>query len=106
MNSSDWARRKAFWVLVGYNFPLVLWTFWALFCVWVGDPGAWPCIVKFSLGWCPGCGLTREYSRLLSGNGTGSYWLAAVLAGFVANGAWSFLKARQILFPKFREHNP
>ena len=103
MNSSNRARRKAFQVVVGYNLPLALWTCWALFCAWLGSPVSWPCIVKSSLGWCPGCGLTREYGRLLSGNGTDSYWLVAILAGFVFNGAWSVLKARRMLLSEHRE---
>ena len=53
------------------------------------------CLAKRAGGWCPGCGLTRSFVRLVRGDWAAAYelhrfgWLAfAIVAGQVPYRAW------------------
>ncbi len=90
--ATDPAGRRRLDIIVGHNLPFLLWTALAgARNVWEGD--MWACPTKAVVGWCPACGLTAAYSRLLAGGGVDSPMLVVVLAGFVANLAWSVRKA-------------
>ena len=94
MGAISRSRRSRAWaILLGYNAPFVLWTVAAVVRAWTGSGGWWPCPVAALLGWCPSCGLTGAYAALLSGRGVASAWFAVVFGGFVANAAWSVVRA-------------
>lgn len=100
MNSNDKRRSAAIAVLVGYNLPFLLWTIAAVVAAEAGETPWLPCMIRSALGWCPSCGLTRQYAHLLRAGDCPSCWLGILLAGFVANGLWSAVKARRLLLPQ------
>ncbi|MBN1521944.1 MAG: DUF2752 domain-containing protein, partial [Candidatus Aureabacteria bacterium] len=88
---------RSLYILIGYNFPFILWTIAALIKAESSISIAmWSCPVERFLGFCPGCGLTREYTKFLKGQGIESLWFAALLFFFVANFFYSLFKAYRI----------
>ncbi|MEX0702952.1 MAG: hypothetical protein WD069_12730 [Planctomycetales bacterium] len=96
MSSRGDGPRRPVAILLGYNLPWLLWTLAAL-AIAAGSGGVpGPCLTARWLGWCPGCGLTREYAQFLRGEGLPGAWAGAILAGFVLNAAVSLWKAHRV----------
>ena len=100
--------RLALRVLVIHNVPFAVWTAYAAYrAISSGGTGAggWPCPVQVVFHWCPSCGLTGAYARLLSSPWTGGQvtgdqvtgdpMLFGVLALFLLNAGWSLRLARK-----------
>ena len=95
--------RRALRLLVAYNAPLALWTAYALTRVVLGringaniDPGGWACPMHQVFSWCPGCGLTGDYVRLLRGELPHSWWFVMLFAALLINGLWSLRLAMKL----------
>lgn len=98
--------RLALRLVIVYNLPFAAWTTYAAYRAIVSGGtgvGGWACPVHAIFHWCPSCGLTGDYARLLyslwSGHpGIGeNRWLLAILAGFLINAGWSLHLARRAL---------
>ena len=84
------------WVIFGANLPFALFTGYA---VWIAMGGArvgGGCLVEPVLGWCPGCGLTGDYARILTLSRPEGWYIWVILSGFAFNAAWSVRHARRI----------
>jgi hypothetical protein len=84
------------WVLISANLPLALFTAYA---IWIAAGGPRPgsgCFARPILGWCPGCGLTGDYARILTLNPPEGWYIWVILSAFVLNAAWSIQKAKRI----------
>jgi hypothetical protein len=85
--------RRQFYILLGYNLPLVLWILFAVSNVFFGFQTLWKCPVDSCFGWCPACGLTRALGLFLTGQDFSNLWLNIILVGFLLNFLWSIRKA-------------
>ena len=86
-------------ILLGYNLPFLLWSLSALQQAWTTVRLELPCPAHSLLGWCPACGLTRDYAALLRSEAPQPGMLYVVLAAFVLNSCWSLVKARRAPIP-------
>lgn len=90
--------RPALRLLIAHNLPFAAWTAYAAYRAIVSGgtgEGGWPCPVHALLQWCPSCGLTGGYARLLSGQWESDPWLLSILALFLLNAGWSLFLARR-----------
>ncbi len=94
-SSSVSPKRRAWRIVIGYNLPFVLWTMYAGLRALVPLAG-WSCPVQATFHACPGCGLTRAYTDLLTGGGLSNLWLACILAGFAGNAVASICKVSRV----------
>jgi len=77
-------------LVIAYNTPFVAWTGYALYrAFWSGSDGGWSCPVHHLFNWCPGCGLTGDYARLLQGQPPAHVWFWLIFILFVVNALWS-----------------
>lgn len=77
-------------IVIAYNTPFAAWTGYALYrAIWSGSAGGWWCPMHHVFGWCPGCGLTGDYARLLQGQPAPNVWFWLIFTLFVLNGLWS-----------------
>lgn len=84
------------WVLISANLPLALFTAYA---IWVAAGGPRPgsgCLVRPLLGWCPGCGLTGDYARILTLSPPDGWYIWIILSAFALNALWSVQKAKRV----------
>lgn len=97
--------RLALRLVIVYNLPFAAWTTYATYrAIMSGGTGegGWPCPVQAILHWCPSCGLTGDYARLLTSVWVGqpdveNLWLIGILALFLINAGWSLHLARRAL---------
>ena len=98
--------RLALRLVIVHNLPFAAWTTYAVYRAIISDgtgAGGWACPVQEILHWCPSCGLTGDYARLLTSFWIGrpgigdNQWLQAILAGFLVNAGWSLHLARRAL---------
>jgi len=83
-------------VLISANLPLALFTAYA---IWVAAGGPRPgsgCLVRPLLGWCPGCGLTGDYARILTLSPPDGWYIWIILSAFALNALWSVQKAKRV----------
>ena len=92
-NSKNSKRSKQINILIGYNLPFVFWTAAVFFMLFSKGTSLWQCPADKWLGFCPGCGLSHSYVRLLRGEGIDSIWFALVFALLIGNTIYSFYKA-------------
>jgi hypothetical protein len=84
-------------ILLGYNLPFLLWTLYAATGAVISGVSLWLCPIHPIAGWCPGCGLTRQYIQLLRGDSLPTLWGGLVLATFVLNVGCSIVRASRVL---------
>ena len=79
--------------LIHYNLPFLLWLGWTLLSQTTALPGV--CFMRQLLPYCPGCGLTRDFAHLLSGERPHGYLIYFVLSLFLVNGIVSLLRVQR-----------
>lgn len=89
-------RRRAAGVLLGSNLPLMLWTAYAAWIAVAGAGSGVGCLIHPALGWCPGCGLTGDYARILTLNQPEGWYIWVILSAFSFNALWSIQKAKRV----------
>ena len=78
------------------NTPFIVWTLYAVYRALVPELLSWQCPVKAIFGFCPGCGLTSSYVRLIKGGGINSIWFLIIYTGFIINLIYSLIKIYRI----------
>jgi len=91
-----WQDNQVRRIIVNHNFPFVIWVFAVLMHL-CGIDFFGGCIVVNILGLCFGCGLTREFSLLMSGELAHGTFIYLILAGFILNFVYSLRIAHAAL---------
>jgi hypothetical protein len=83
--------------ILAYNFPFFIWSgFVFLEALLDKNISIWTCPVQNMLGWCPGCGLTGSYLKLIKYGTIDNGWFMLVFTLFIFNFLWSMMKAVKI----------
>lgn len=92
---------RAVAVLIGYNLPGLLWLVYAWFHPVTAPDGIF-CPTVAVLGWCPGCGTTTALAAWLHSGVRLPWYPTLLVAGFLANGVWSLVRAWRIIREEHR----